>query len=262
MSLFRQAQTQVNPVCRVRAAGLHLLISVGIALLAAAAVFLLWYPGAYRLLAGGQELFTLVVTIDVILGPLLTLTVFDVRKAWPHLRRDLAVIGFVQLCALAYGLHTVYLARPVVLVFEGDRFRVVNAAEVYQPDMPKTKPEYQSLPLTGPWVLGTRASQNNDEEGDAQLLRQLGAGVGMRPMYWRDYEASRSDVVAKSKPLAALLGRQPAPRQSSVREDLQKLNVPEAGTRYLPLAARGGPWVVLLSPDGRVLGFEALDGDS
>jgi len=247
---------------RLRAAGIHLLISAGIAALAGAVVFLLWYPGAYRSLAGGRELFTLVVTIDVILGPLLTLTVFDVRKGWPHLLRDLAVIGVVQVCALAYGLHTVFIARPVALVFEGDRFRVVNAAEVYQPDIPKTLPEYQSLPLTGPWVLGTRASQNGDEEGDAQLLRQLGAGVGMRPMYWRDYEASRSDVVAKSKPLAGLLARQPAPRQTSVREHLQALNVPEAGTRYLPLSARGGPWVVLLSAEGRVLGFEALDGDS
>ena len=251
-----------NIQVRLKAAGLHFLLSGLIAVIAGSLVFGLWYPSQYRNIAGGRELFILVISIDVILGPLLTLTVFDIRKGWPHLRRDLAVIAVVQVAALAYGLHTVYIARPVALVFEGDRFRVVNAAEVYQPDLPKTKPEYQSLPLTGPWVLGTRASQNNDEEGDAQLLRQLGAGVGMRPMYWRDYEASRSDVVAKSKPLAALLGRQPAPRQSSVREDLRKLNVPEAGTRYLPLAARGGPWVVLLSPDGRVLGFEALDGDS
>ena len=49
---------------QLRAAGLHLLLSLAVATLAA----VLWYPGIYRLLAGGGELFLLVV------GPLSDLT--------------------------------------------------------------------------------------------------------------------------------------------------------------------------------------------
>ena len=89
---------------RSRAAGWHLLISAAVAALAAALVFGLWYPGAYRHLSGGRGLFILVVTVDVILGPLLTFAVFNLKKGWPHLRRDLAIIGVIQLAGLAYGL--------------------------------------------------------------------------------------------------------------------------------------------------------------
>mgnify|MGYP002144062886 CR=1 FL=1 len=38
------------------------------AALAAGLVFGLWYPGAYRLMSGGRELFLLVTSVDVVLG--------------------------------------------------------------------------------------------------------------------------------------------------------------------------------------------------
>ena len=135
---------------RARAAGIHLLISLAVAALAAALVFGLWYPGAYRNLSGGRELFLLITTVDVILGPLLTFVVFDLRKGWPHVRRDLAIIGIIQLSALLYGLHTVYVARPVAMVFEVDRFRVITANDVHEPDLPKAKREYQSIAVDRP----------------------------------------------------------------------------------------------------------------
>src|SRR5215831_21153351 len=128
---------------RARAAGFHLLISATLAALAAALVFGLWYPGFYRAVAGGRDLFLLVTGVDVVLGPLLTFAVFNLAKGWRHLRRDLAVIGVIQLAALLYGLHTVYIVRPVALAFEVDRFRVVAAANVYTPDLPKALPMYR-----------------------------------------------------------------------------------------------------------------------
>ena len=139
---------------------------------------------------------------------------------------------------------------------------MVTAAEIYKPDLPNADKKYQSLPWMGPLILGTRVSKPGDEALEEQLLRQLGSGVGLRPIYWQDYEASRSEVIAKSKPLTALLARQAPERAARVRERLPAFGVAEAGARYAPLAARRGPWVVLLSGDGRVLGFEALDGDA
>ena len=119
---------QLKP--RFQAAGIHLCISLVIAALAATLVFALWYPYPYRDLSGGRELFTMLVSIDVILGPLLTLAVFNLKKPRAQLVRDLAIIGLVQLLALGYGLWTVYQARPVHMVFEMDRFRVTHAADI------------------------------------------------------------------------------------------------------------------------------------
>ena len=77
-----------------------------------------WYPYPYRELSGGRELFALVVAVDVVLGPLITLVIFNPAKTRRHLVMDFTVIGLLQVAALAYGLWTVFVARPVHLVFE------------------------------------------------------------------------------------------------------------------------------------------------
>ena len=185
---------------RARAAGLHLLVSALLAAAAAALVFGLWYPGIYRLASGGRDLFLLVTSVDVILGPLLTFAVFDLAKGWKHLRRDLAVIGVIQTAALVYGLHTVYIVRPVAMVFEVDRFRVIAAADVYLPELPKARTDYRSLPLTGPWLLGTRAPKAGDERNDAIFMGLEGIDRANRPKFWQPYADSLPEVLAKSRP--------------------------------------------------------------
>lgn len=243
---------------RARAAGIHLLVSLVVAGLAAMLVFGLWYPGAYRNLSGGRELFLLITTVDVILGPLLTFVVFDLRKGWPHVRRDLAIIGCIQLVALIYGLHTVYVARPVAMVFEVDRFRVVTANDVHEPDLPKAKPEYQSMPLTGPWLLGARAIQPGDERNDALFLGLEGVDIGMRPNFWQPYEQSRAEVLKAARPISLLLKKYPE-RSESIRQRLANLGEQEQQTMFVPVLARGD-WVALIRADGSVMDFENVDG--
>ena len=102
---------------RLRASAIHLAISLGIAALAALLVFALWYPYPYREISGGRALFLILVSVDVIIGPLITLAVFNRAKPAKELRRDLASGGLIQLAALAYGLWTMFLARPVRRVF-------------------------------------------------------------------------------------------------------------------------------------------------
>ena len=103
---------------RLRASAIHLAISLSVATLAALVVVGWWYPYPYRELSGGRELFALVVVVDVVLGPLITLVIFNVAKTRRHLMMDFTVIGLLQVAALAYGLWTVFVARPVHLVFE------------------------------------------------------------------------------------------------------------------------------------------------
>jgi hypothetical protein len=243
---------------RFHAAAIHLLISALVALLAATLVFGLWYPGPYRTISGGRELFLLVTSVDVILGPLLTFAVFNPAKGWTHLRRDLAVIGVIQTAALVYGLHTVYAARPVAMVFEVDRFRVITAADVYEPELPKARPDYRSLPLTGPWLLGTRSPEAGKEHGDAVFMGLAGADRANRPSFWQPYDDSRKDALRKSRPLGVLLEHYPG-RRVEFRAALNDMRADEATARFLPLMARGD-WVVVLSANGTVLGQLQADG--
>ena len=76
---------------RFKASGIHLGISLVLAVLAGALVFGLWYPYPYREISGGRELFLLLVSVDVVLGPLITLAIFDRRKPGRELIRALCI---------------------------------------------------------------------------------------------------------------------------------------------------------------------------
>ena len=133
---------------RVKASAVHLCISLGIALIAALLVFIVWYPYPYRDISGGRELFFIVVTVDVIMGPLITLAIFNPSKGFQVLRRDLLVVALLQIAALTYGLWTVGVARPVHLVFEYDRFRVVHAIDVVPELLSKTPSDIKNFAMS------------------------------------------------------------------------------------------------------------------
>ncbi|MDB5894694.1 MAG: pilus assembly protein [Rhodoferax sp.] len=244
---------------RLRAAGIHLGMSLAIALLAGLLVFGVWYPYPYREISGGRELFMLLVAVDVVLGPLLTLAIFDRTKTWPTLRRDLAVIGLLQLAGLSYGLWTVFVARPVHLVFEIDRFRVVHAVDVPADLLPKAPPALQRLPLWGPTALGLRPFVDANEKMNATLAALAGADLGARPDFWQPYALSAADVAKAAKPLAQLKSRFPDEAQAIDRAVASSGRTAEA-VATVPLVGRKSFWTVFVDArSGAVLAFLPID---
>lgn len=244
---------------RSTAAALHLCISLVIAAIVATIIFALWYPGDYKTLAGGGQLFWIIVSVDVVMGPLLTFVVFNLAKPRKELWRDLAIIALLQVGALGYGLHTLFEARPIALVFEVDRFRVVTAANVLVAELPRAPEEYRALPLAGPWLLGTRAAANGKEQLDAIDTALQGVDVGQRPSFWQPYARSRAQALERSRPVAALLAQHPTAR-SAIERRLKELGLTADTARFLPTTARAAGWVTLMGPDGAVAGFAPFDG--
>ena len=113
-----------------KATCIHLVISIVVAIFAATIVLGLWFPPPYRSLAGGQHLFWILVGVDVVCGPLLTAVIFNPHKSRRELLFDLTLVATIQTAALAYGLHSISEARPVVLAFEVDRFVAVSSAQI------------------------------------------------------------------------------------------------------------------------------------
>lgn len=243
---------------RWRAAAIHLTLSAAVATLAAVLVFGLWYPGDYRLLAGGQSLFILVTLVDLVLGPLLTLVVFDVKKARRHLRRDLMVIGLLQLAGLAYGLHTVWVARPVVMVFEIDRFRVLSEGQIRVSELPQSPAAYRTLSWRGPIVVGTRKPVSVADRNDALFSAVDGFDIGQRPIYWQPYDQSRADVRLRARSVALLFRAHEAQR-AVLTARVRDFGLDPSTATFLPVIARGD-WVAILDPTGRIAGFLPVDG--
>lgn len=244
---------------RLKASGIHLCISVILAALAAALVLGLWYPHPYREISGGRELFLLLVSVDVVLGPLITLAIFDRRKPRSELIRDLSVVGVIQLAALAYGLWTVFVARPVHLVFEYSRFVVVHAVEVPQDMLGQAPAVLQSLPLTGPMPLSLRPFKDNKEQMDATLAAMQGAVLSARPDLWQPYAAGTADVLQTAKPISLMKSRFPT-RASDIDMAVAATGRKPDTLAYVPMIGRKSFWTVFVdSATAEVVGFMPLD---
>lgn len=247
---------------RLSAAGIHLMISLAVAAAAAALVFGIWYPYPYREVSGGRELFFIVMAVDVVLGPLLTLTVFNRDKPRRELRRDLAVIGVLQMAALVYGLWTVAVARPVHLVLEMDRFRVVHAIEVAEAELGQAPPGLQRLPWTGPTLVSIRGFRDGREKLDMTVAALSGVPLGARPALWQDYTGAAPQIRAAARPLAELKTRFPA--QAGLIDDALRsgraASTSPAALAYLPMASRDRYWTAVLDLNTtEVIAFVPID---
>lgn len=243
---------------RVRAAGVHLLSCLVVAMAVAALVFLVWYPWPYRIVSGGEKLLFLVMGVDIVMGPLITLAIFDIRKPMRELKRDLAIIVALQLAALSYGLHTVYLARPAVLALEAERFRLTIANDVVMDELPKAVEGLRALPLDGPRLVDT-VEPTDAQRGDAIFKAMAGTDIGARPLFWRPWGAEgRRHALKVAKPLAPLVAR--AKDRAAFDDAVARSGRPLEQLAVIPMIARDTSWSVLIDKtSGEPVGFAPID---
>ena len=231
---------------RFHAFGMHLIASACVALLSAMLVFLLWYPGPLALASGVRGIYLLLLLVDVVLGPVITLIVFNPKKK--ELRRDLAVVVLMQLAALLYGLHTVWIARPVYVVFSIDRFDLVFANDFTEQKLANvTDPEYQSLPLLGPKVIAARRPDELKARNEL-LFGSLSGGDDLPylPQYYVPYTELRGDVLKRIQPLSQL--KEFNKEKSSALDALMNKYVPmKIDIGYLPLRGKVKDLVVIMN---------------
>ena len=206
---------------RFQAAGIHLAISVLVAAVVLAALLLVWYPQPYFRLAGGAGLMMILIGVDVVMGPLLTLVVFNPAKK--SLRVDLAVIVALQVAALIYGITVIAQARPVFVVFAGERFTVVAANAIDPESLASAKPPFDTLPVGGPKIVGARLPDDPAARERAMLLAAAGIDLPMLPRYYVPFAEIVGQLKAKARPI----------------EELERLNPQAPGTVAAAIARSG-----------------------
>lgn len=111
---------------RWQAFGVHFGLSVLIFLALLAIIVFVWYPGVFIQMGGWQGI-RIVAGVDLVLGPLLTLIVFNpAKKSLPF---DLTIIGLLQVGCLGYGIWIVEGQRPMAQVFAHDGVYVLAKAD-------------------------------------------------------------------------------------------------------------------------------------
>jgi hypothetical protein len=240
---------------RWKASAIHLLLSAAIA--GSVILFMLevWYPWPLFEAAGGSHLVLVLVAVDVTLGPLITLIIFKAGKK--GLKFDLTVIAVVQLAALAYGIHTLYLARPVYLAFTVDRFDVVTAKDLDPADLEKvTHAQFKRPPLGRPQYVA--AVLPSDPEEKLQILNTSlqGKDLQMYPQYYAPYEQEALNALKRAAALDVLAKRD----AQQVERYLESSGRSAQSLKFLPLRApRKDGAVVLDATSGKPLDILLID---
>lgn len=243
-----------------KAAGIHGLCTVFVAVLAALLVFGIWYHYPYRELAGGRELFLLIVFVDVVCGPLLTMVLYNPAKPRAELWRDLGLVVIIQLTALGYGLQVVWQARPVYLVQEVDRFKVIIAPQLLDESVANLPAALRPRWLGGPITVAIRETEDA-AEGNRVLFESMlgGRDYAERPEFYLPYEgAAALKSLRHAKPLAVFLDKQPSQRRAAADLAASK-GLDMAQLVYLPVVGRQD-WVAVLDQQAQIQGFLKGDG--
>lgn len=225
---------------KVKAFLIHLAISILIATMSLVLVYLVWNPAPLYTATGITKIFLLMLSIDLVLGPLLTFIVY--KKGKKTLKFDLYVIGLLQLIALVYGLYHVYEGRPVWIAYNVDRFDLVRVNEIDTRKITQAKPEFQIPSNTGPKYVAAVIPTTNLEKKNQILFDELGSGIApsQRPELYQPLETVYPNIVKRALPLTQL---EQFNNSQLVKQTLEKY--PQADS-FLPLKANAVDMTVLI----------------
>lgn len=241
---------------RYKASAIHFLLTVTIFVTFLAIAFLIWYPWPYFETENAPKILRILVGVDVVLGPLLTLIIFKPGK--PGLKFDLAMIAFVQFAALAYGASVLFEGRPGYIAFAVDRFTVIPARDIDDSNLPY--PELRAGILKRPNLVYVR--RPSDPEERSRLLEEFfqgGPDLDARPEFYEPYAEHTRDVLDKAHPVSALYGDSDDKR-TLIEQFAWKHDLKVDAIRYLPLIGKDRDMAMIVEHgSGSILGAVDLD---
>jgi hypothetical protein len=233
-------------VSKSRAFVVHLSASAVVVGTLCAIIFVLWHPAPYFTAKGASDVLRVLIGVDLVLGPALTLILFKPRK--PRLLFDLSVIVVIQLAALIYGTTVIYEERPYYSVFAVDRFEVLAYGDADSSLIENE--ELRRKPFVGP-ILAV-ASLPEDPVTFQRLLQETVSegkpDIEHRPEFWSPYASRSADVLARARALADLAEEKPA-AQEEVSRLTESLNLDIAELGYLPLVGKDRSFVVVIDSE-------------
>jgi hypothetical protein len=247
----------------------HLIFSLILAGIVSILIFGVWFPAPFGEISGGFALFALILGVDIVCGPILTLLLLHPSKSFKARAVDLILILFIQLGALIYGLHSLSLARPLALVFEVDRFRVITLADITDSDMAQAPAWVQPWGVAPPKILSIRTATSGVDKIRNVNSSLQGVETSQRPNWWQDYSVSVPKTKERSQPLSVLEQLNPektyaiqlAAVNAALNPEVGETNSPNK-LRWLPLVGRQTlDWVVLIDPEtARIRGYVKANG--
>lgn len=224
--------------------GVHFVLTALLAAAAAAMIFVVWFPAPYGEMVGGAELFKLVVGCDIVLGPLMSLVIYNRAKSRRALVFDYTLVGILQVAAIVYGLGITEGTRPVYFAFVQDRFEVVTSRDLAPKELAAAKdPQYARVPL---WGIRDVAIYVPPADTDDALFQSLsGNEEAGRPKFYVAYDSQLDAIRAHAKPIAELEKTHPEARER-IEAACADAGIPRERLRWLPVRYNQTFWTALI----------------
>jgi hypothetical protein len=233
---------------RLKAFSLHLLGSATALTLILGSLYVGWYrwPGWY--LADATQVVTVLIGVDLVIGPLMTFVIAGKNKSRRELTRDIGIIVAVQVCALIYGATSLWNGRPQYYAFSENVLQMVQAYDIDSQEMelgrrqnPELAPHWYSLPR---WIWAPLPS----DPVEAKKI-VTGAIVGAddvisMPRYFKPWEQGLPQLRAHLKKVddVAYFSRGEKKR---LKERMQAAGFATDQMNTIPLTGRGKPVLAL-----------------
>lgn len=226
------------------AAAIHFAITLALASVAAALIFLVWYPDPFHTMIGGTQLFLLIVGSDLALGPLMSLVIYNSRKSRRELTVDYSIVGLIQVAALVYGVMIMADARPVYVAFHHDRYEIVLAGDLTENELQAAKdPRYAKVPWGKPRLVGVTVPES--ERNEAMFASISGNEEHRRPRFYVPLESLKERINQRARPLVELEAKKP-PIKPLLAAAVREVDVPAERLAWLPVRHFRGFWTVII----------------
>jgi hypothetical protein len=236
---------------RLKLFSLHLLSSATVLTLILGCLYFGWYrwPGWY--LTDVTRVVLVMVCVDVVLGPTLTLIIANQKKSRRELARDIGIIVLVQLGALTYGSAQLWNGRPLYYAFSESILQLVqaydiesNEAKLAREQNPGLAPHWYSLPR---WIWAPLPQ--NAEEAKKIVTSTITGGddVISMPRYFKSWEEGLPLLHAQLKKVddVAYFARS---EKKKLKDKMRAAGMADDQSDAIPLTGRGHPLLAVIDP--------------
>jgi hypothetical protein len=236
---------------RLKAFSLHLLTSAAVLALILGSLYFGWYrwPGWY--LTDVTRVIIVMVCVDVVLGPTLTLIIANKNKPRRELARDIGIIALVQVCALAYGSVSLWNGRPMYYAFSESILQLVQAYDIDESEAklgreqnPALAPHWYNLPR---WIW---APLPNDTEARQKIVGAAISGgddVISMPRYFKPWQEGLPSLRSQLKKVddVAYFAKS---EKKKLKEKMRAAGIADDQADVMPLTGRGHPLLAVIDP--------------
>ena len=225
----------------------HLSVSLLVAALVLGWIFTIWYPAPLAKATGVTHIVLLMIAIDVIVGPILSLIVYKANKK--TLKFDLLVIILLQISALSYGIYSLAEGRPVWMAFNGNRFELIRNNELFDSSVDSiVDNEYYSPSLLGPKYVAVKIAQDRLER-EQNMFEELQGGISLaqRPERYVAIAEANGRILETAEDISDLKNYNSEQAVDSILD-----SYPNASS-YLALKANEVDMTILLDEKGNTI---------